>query len=276
MSSYKNLFITGASRGIGRALALAYAGPGVTLGICARELKHLKKVKIELEAKGATVYPYGVDVVNSALMENSISTFLTKVKTIDLVIANAGAILALQDHLYSTNELNSIIDINVKGVINTTRPFFETMLEQKKGQCVVVSSAAGYYGVPGGTYGASKAAVRILMDSWRVRFHKTGIIFTTLNPGNVKTDMHKNSTFQPPFLVSAEKMAVLMKKAIQAKKRNVMLPRALGIGIRFTLMLPWRFQRMILRSVQPKLDIQKVLSQKKTKKKRNNSKRPQD
>jgi len=263
MKNYQNIFITGASRGIGKALALSFAEPGVNLGIGARNLELLHQVKKELEAKGATVYIYRYDVVDSALMENSIYDFLHKVKTINLVIANAGVWLPLQDTLNTTEELNTIIDINIKGVINTIRPFFETMLEQKYGQCVAMSSVAGYFGVPGGTYAASKAAVRILMDTWRVRFYKSGIVFTTLNPGNVDTDMFKDSIFNPPILMSTEQAAKLMKKAILAKKRNVVLPISWAILLPFIMAIPWKIRRKIFSNVLPKLNLKKILTEKK-------------
>lgn len=233
-----SVFITGASSGLGAALARAYAEPGVRLGLAARRRDRLDAVAKECEERGATVHVYTVDVVDVKSVRAAVDHFLTAAKRIDLVIANAG-IGGWHHPAHSTSEeLASMIDINVNGVIHTIAAFLPKLVMQQHGHVVAVSSVASFRGLPGGVYSASKAAVRYLMDGWRVDLEPYNIDVTTVFPGFVTTEMIAADRNRYPFIISAERAASIMKGAIARREPNIIFPWQWQLIIPFMRVVP--------------------------------------
>lgn len=233
MKNPGSVFITGATSGIGRALALEYAAPGVVLGITGRRREKLKETGKMAEAAGAIVRAYPVDVSNHSDMEKAVLDFLSYLERNktgpDLVVANAGR-GSRSSHAFKPGEAGwlenelSVLDVNVVGVVRTLGLFLPVVRERGGGTLVAVGSVAGFRGLPGSVYSASKAAVKTMMDSWRLTYgrEKNGPRFVTLCPGFVDSEITRRRGAardrKLPFLISAEKSARLIRRALERKR----------------------------------------------------------
>jgi len=221
----KNVFITGASRGIGAYVAYEYAKRGATIGLAARRKKRLAKVFAKCEELGGKPIIVEVDVSNQANTKIAIDNFIAKSGGIDIVIANAGISGNVEMKNGNSDEINRMLSTNILGVTNTILPALPTMLKQKSGRVVVVSSIAGFRGLPGRSgYSASKAAVRFMANSWRSSFVNDGISFTTICPGFIDTDMTNSHKYKMPFLMGIDVFAKKMVNAIEKKKKTYVAP----------------------------------------------------
>lgn len=219
------IFITGASAGIGKALALAYAAPGVTLGLVARRQELLDKLKGELEARGARVLLYNADVRDAGQMARAVDGFAAEAGGVTLGVANAGissrGVLAQGD----SEPLAEVISVNVQGVLHTLVPMVPHMIARKSGHLVTIGSVAGFRGLPGrADYNASKAAVKTLMDGFRIELKPHGIRVTTICPGFVESEMTARNKFHMPFLLGAERAARIIVRAIRLRKKTYVFP----------------------------------------------------
>lgn len=238
-SNMKNtFFITGASSGIGKALAEHLAGPGIILGLVARRHVKLNETKIECEKKGATVYIYEMDVRRHVGMEDIAKDFIKKAKRIDVVIANAG--IAYHGSPFETDapKYTDIVHTNIIGVIHTHLPFLQQMKKQGFGQLVTISSIAGFLKLPGGTYSATKAALRYLMEGWRMDLRPFGIKVTNIFPGFVASEMTDPKKQKYPFLVKTRDAAKLISNAIYKEKTNYIFPWQMALIVPILRVFP--------------------------------------
>ena len=234
----KNIFITGASSGIGEYVAYEYAKQGATIGLAARRKKALEKVSAKCEQLGGKPIIYETDVNNQSATKKAIDEFISKSGGIDIVVANAGISGKVDLDNGDSTEINRMLSTNILGVTNTVIPTLPTMIKQQSGQVVIISSIAGFRGLPGRSgYSASKVAVRFMANSWRASFAKDGISFTTICPGFIDTDMTNKHKYHMPFLMNVDVFAQKMVHAIEEKKKTYIAP------------WQWRFAIPIIRVV---------------------------
>ncbi len=234
-----NIFITGASSGIGESLAYYYAQKGATIGLVARREDRLKAVVEKVKELGGNPISYILDVANQEDVQKATSSFLEQAERIDMVIANAG--VGGSDNLSSGNAstINKILSINILGVTNTVIPFIPSMKEQKSGQICIISSIAGTRGLIGhGGYSGSKAAVRLLGDSWDYSLSRHNISTTVVFPGWIATEMTARHTFKMLFLMDSETAAGKIANAIEKRKRKYILPWQWNIIVPIFRFLP--------------------------------------
>ncbi len=235
----RRVLITGASAGIGRALAERYAREGAVLGLVARRADKLQELKARLETRGARVLCYPADVRDAARMADVAKEFWREAGGADIVIANSG--ISHSDGLKAGDPLPAaeVIAVNVQGVIHTLLPFIPPMLERRQGHVVAVGSVAGFRGLPGkGAYSASKAAVKTLLDAWRVNLRGTGIHVTTVCPGYVESDLTAANTYPMPFLMNADKAADLIARAIDRQAKTYVFPWQMRLAVPLLQALP--------------------------------------
>jgi short-subunit dehydrogenase len=219
----RKVIITGASSGIGRALALEYAGRGATLGLIARRADLLAQLAASLPVRS---YTYAVDVTNARSLAAAATDFVARVGSPDVVIANAGVSAGTLTGLPGDNAVfDEIMAINVTGMMLTFQPFVEALKLHREGVLVGIASVAGFRGLPGAAaYCASKAAAISYLESLRVELHGSGVSVVTICPGYVATSMTSNNTYRMPFLMDAGVAASKMATAIAARKRFYVLP----------------------------------------------------
>lgn len=241
----ERVLITGASSGIGRALAQALAAPGVTLHLGGRDQARLAAVTAACTQRGAQALPQRMDVTDAQAM----AAWIAGAGPLDLVIANAGISGGTAGVMESAAQTRAIFATNLDGVLNTVLPAMASMAAQPagpdglRGRIAVVASIAAFVPSPSApAYCAAKAAV----DSWVVGAAPTartqGIILTSLCPGFTTSPMTAANDFPMPGLMSAERAAGLMLRAIRAGRTRAIFPLWLGAAARLAALCPvsWR------------------------------------
>lgn len=227
MKNPKNILITGAGSGIGRALAIAYSKAGVNLFLCGRNLEKLQVTKILCEELKAKVLLEIVDVCDELAMKNWIEK-IEKNHELDLVIANAGISAGTAGGLESFDQVKKIFSTNLDGVLNVIHPAIEKMKLRKKGQIALVSSLAGFRGLPSSpAYSASKSAIRVYGEGLRGNLAKIGIAVNLICPGYIKTPMTDVNEFPMPFLMGVEECAKIVKSGLAKNKSRIAFPFSL-------------------------------------------------
>ncbi|SHL80728.1 hypothetical protein SAMN05216428_106118 [Nitrosospira sp. Nsp11] len=228
--------ISGASSGLGRALARHYARLGATLGLIARRADLLETLAAELP--GASTYV--ADVRDAGAMQAAARDFMRRHGCPDIVIANAGISSGtLTEYAEDSEVFESILATNVIGMVNLFQPFISVMRTAGQGSLVGIASVAGYRGLPGsGAYSASKAAAISYLESLRVEMHRNGVSVITVCPGYVATPMTANNPFRMPFLLTAEEVAEKIVRIIENKVLFTVIPWQMAIVARVLKFLP--------------------------------------
>ena len=219
----QKVIITGASSGIGRALALEYARRGATLGLIARREEMLAQLAASLPVR---VHIYAVDVTDAHALAAAAADFTARAGCPDIVIANAGVSVGTLTGFSEDNAVfEEVIRVNLTGMMLTFQPFVEAMKRQHNGVLVGIASVAGFRGLPGAAaYSASKAAAISYLESLRVELHASGISVVTICPGYVATPLTAKNPYRMPFLLDPAAAASKIAAAIAARKRFYVLP----------------------------------------------------
>ncbi len=218
------VFLTGASSGVGEALARRYAGMGATLGLVARRAAELQRVAAVVSP--ATVVTYALDVRDGEALATAGADFCARFGTPDIVIANAGVSRGtLTEEPSDRMAFQAVFDTNVMGVVNTFSPFAAAMRREGRGTLAGIASIAGFRGLPGaGAYSASKAAVITYLEALRIEMRGSGVDVLTLCPGFIATPMTARNPYRMPFILTAERAAELMESAIARRQPFYVLP----------------------------------------------------
>jgi len=232
------VFLTGASSGLGEALARHYAKQGATLGLVARRQSELDRVAAALAP--ATVATYAADVRDADAMSAAGRDFVARHGVPDIVVANAGVSRGtLADHAEDLSAFRDVFDTNVLGIVHTFHPFIAPMRSAKHGTLVGIASVAGFRGLPGAAaYSASKSATITLLESLRVELRGSGVSVVTIAPGYVATPMTERNPYRMPFLMRPDRAAASMARAIARRKRFHVMPWPMALVGRVLRMLP--------------------------------------
>jgi short-subunit dehydrogenase len=235
MQNPRSILITGASSGIGEALALAYAAPGVTLSLSGRNADRLQGVAAACTQAGATVDTRIVDVTDADAMAGWIAA-RDDAAPLDLVIANAGIAAGRGADDGTTR---AIFAVNVDGVANTLLPALERMRSRRRGQVAIVSSLASFRGVSTApAYAASKAAVRVWGEGIAPRCREDGIALSVICPGFVVSRMTDKNPFPMPMLMDGARAAVIIRRGLARGKRRIAFPLPMYLAARILGALP--------------------------------------
>jgi short-subunit dehydrogenase len=242
------VFLTGASSGLGSALARRYAAEGAVLGLYARRVDSLQQLAGTLVS--ATCAVYAGDVRDAAALRAAAHDFMARYGTPDVVVANAGVSIGTLTASEDDNDaFRTVLDTNVLGMVHTFQPFLSAFVAGKRGKLVGVASVAGFRGLPGsGAYSASKAAAISYLESLRVELRGSGVEVITLCPGYVATPMTEENPYPMPFLLSTDEAARLMVRAIRRGRRFYVFPWQMALVGRLLRALPrpvydWAFAR---------------------------------
>jgi len=238
------VFITGASSGLGAALAKQYAAQGHTLGLLARRRDRLHEIASSLPGRH---YLYVVDVQDRDELHAAAYNFIEQVGEVDVVIACAGISAGtLTEEADDFAVFKAIFETNVMATVSTFEPFVPQMIKRRAGTLVGIASVAGVRGLPGaGAYSASKSAVTTYCESLRLELkpHNVGVV--TIAPGFIRTEMTEKNPYHMPFLMDAEVFATKALAAIQQKKSYVVIPWQMGVVGKLLRLLPnWLYDRL--------------------------------
>ncbi len=245
--SFASIVITGASSGIGEALALDYAQPGVALALSGRDAARLKAVAEACRAKGAIVDDGAIDVTDRA----ALAAWLLRVddaQPVDLLIANAGVSIDNgQSSLDDFSRVRQTMAVNVDGVFNTVEPLVGRMIERRRGQIAVMASLASFIGLPySASYNASKAAVRVWGESIRYVLKKHGVGVSVICPGFVTSRMTANAPFPMPFLMTAPQAAAIIRRGLARDRPRIAFPIGIKAAVWLGSTLPGRWTARLL------------------------------
>jgi NAD(P)-dependent dehydrogenase (short-subunit alcohol dehydrogenase family) len=220
---HPQVVITGASGGLGLALAQHYLEQGALVGAIARRADLLQALSEKFPRQ---VYCYPLDVRDTVAMQTAAQDFIARVGIPDIVIANAGvSVGTLTEHPEDIAAFQQVMDINVLGMVKTFQPFLTGMRNREKGTLVGVASVAGFRGLPGvGAYSASKAAAISYLESLRVELHDSGVKVVTICPGYIKTPMTAINPYPMPFILDADEAASRMARAIKRQTAFAVIP----------------------------------------------------
>ena len=254
----KMVVITGASSGIGEALAYKYANQGCALALTGRNQERLDSVVHACRDKGAS---YVDGTVIDVCAKDAMRAWIEKIDDehpIDIIIANAGISagmggLAGEEAFFQTRK---IFDINITGVLNSVEPAYERMVSRKKGQIALISSMASFSpwsGAP--AYSASKAAVRFLGEGMVMSCRQNGIFMSVACPGFVKSRMTDVNDFPMPMIIDSEKAAEIIVNGLERKKTLIVFPLIIYLLTRVFSYFPSSFISLLTRRLPAKKGI---------------------
>lgn len=224
MRNPRGILITGASSGIGEALALLYAAPAVRLLLTGRDSGRLADVAARAMAKGADVVTSLIDVTDRASLADWIKDRDAEVP-IDLVIANAGISAGAGGGVEKADDAYAVLATNVDGVMNSIHPLIPAMMARKRGQIALMASLAGFRGLPGApAYCASKAAVRVYGEALRGDLRPHGVAVNVICPGFITSRMTARNRFPMPFLMDADKAARIIRDGLAGNRPRIAFP----------------------------------------------------
>ncbi|MCX7117667.1 MAG: SDR family NAD(P)-dependent oxidoreductase [Legionellales bacterium] len=240
MNTSQHLLITGASGGLGSALALAYAKVGVRLSLFGRQESALAEIAAACRVLGAEVVVYSLDLCRKEALRKQIEWIDDKYP-IDLVIANAGIATYLDEKvtLESWEDTERTIDVNLTGAMGTAMALIPRMRARKQGQIAFVSSVAAYHGLeicP--SYCASKAGVKAYGESLRRLLKKDGIGVSVICPGFIESGMSQKYHARKHGMLTPEAAAIKIKRGLEKNKENITFPFFLGLAMRLLTILP--------------------------------------
>lgn len=247
----KVVFLTGASSGIGEALAIEIAKRGATLGLLARREEMLKTLAEKCESLGAKARIFAADVVDAEAVQKSADALREEFGRIDILIANAG----IGGNNRETRDLEpdavkKVIDINLIGAVNSVHAVLPQMLERKSGQLVAISSLAGFRGIPkSAAYSASKAGMTAFFESVRLDVLHRGVDVTIIQPGFIKTPLTEGRKSKMPFRMELEDALPYFLRAIEKRKKFAAFPWQIATIVRAGRMFPaWLYDKIAARA----------------------------
>jgi len=234
----QNILITGASSGIGAALARGYSKPRRYLALSGRDVERLQQVADECRDLGAEVEAKIVNVCD----RDAMAAWVARIEAdypLDLVIANAGISGGTADGGESDEQAREIFEVNLAGVLNTIFPAISSMKIRQHGQISIVSSIAGFRGLPSApAYSASKAAVKVYGEALRGALYDDGIGVSVICPGFVNSRMTAKNNYPMPLIISAERAATTIISGLAQNRARIAFPWPMYLAIWIMSVLP--------------------------------------
>ena len=236
--------ISGASGGLGLALARHYLERGAIVAAFARRGELLQALAAEFPDQ---VYCYALDVRDAPAVQHAANDFIARAGCPNVVIANAGVSTGtLTEYAEDLDAFQQVMDINVLGMVKTFQPFIAAMRAARQGTLVGIASVAGFRGLPGaGAYSASKAAAISYLESLRVELRGSGVKAVTICPGYIETPMTALNPYPMPFMLDAGEAARCIARAIERQTAFTVIPWQMGLAGRMLRLLPrWLYDRL--------------------------------
>lgn len=243
----KHVLITGASSGIGWALAELLARRGARLGLTARRAEKLSELAESIEKAGGRSAFAAADVTDAERVTRACRDLEAKLGPCDVLIANAGVARNTPGASFIAGDARVVFDTNVAGVCNSVAAVLPAMVERRSGHIVAISSIASMLGLPNsGAYSASKAAVVTLMQSLRVDLYRKHIKVTTVCPGFIDTPLLSGYPREVlPAMMAADRAAAKIARAVERGKRDYYFPFNTWLLARIAQMLPFSLYRRV-------------------------------
>tara|TARA_B100000965_G_scaffold398117_1_gene415714 strand:- start:443 stop:1195 length:753 start_codon:yes stop_codon:yes gene_type:complete len=239
----KKIWITGASSGIGKALAEKFANENWKVAVSARRENLLNEM-----AKNKNIFAFPLDVTEDEKVKNVFSNILKEFKDIDICVFSSGAYDPKLEQEINKEQIKKIMNINFFGVLNCIKATEDYFKNKKKGHLSIVSSIAGYRGLPNSSgYGPSKAALTNLTESLYFDFKKYNVRISLISPGFIKTPLTDKNEFSMPFIKSPEFAAEKIFNGLtKSKSFEIHFPKGLTLILKFLRVLPYRIYLFVV------------------------------
>jgi short-subunit dehydrogenase len=234
------IWITGAGKGLGRALALELSARGHRIAASARTEDDLISLSREALAQGGVIMPYGLDVTDKQGVDLVMTQIVRDIGVPDLVVLNAGTHSEVTATNFDLAEFSRVIDTNIMGIANCLAVLLPAMIARKSGRIALMASVAGYRGLPtASAYSASKAAIIALAEALKPELEPHNVDLTLINPGFVDTPLTRRNTFPMPFLMEADRAAKIMADGLEAGKFEIVFPWQMKLLMKLLGVLPY-------------------------------------
>ncbi|MGI9436036.1 MAG: SDR family NAD(P)-dependent oxidoreductase [Geminicoccaceae bacterium] len=235
------VWITGASSGIGRALALRLAHAGDRVAVSARSETGLRSLADEAADGDGSIYPYALDITDPDACASAVQQITSEHGFIDLAILNAGTHHPVDAKTFSASDFKSLLNTNLIGTGNCLAPLLEGFIAESRGHIAIVASVAGYRGLPTSAYyGASKAAQINLAESLKFDLDRLGIKLQLVDPGFVKTPLTDKNPFAMPFLIDVDEAARRIATGLERQSFEITFPKRFTYLLKLLRILPYR------------------------------------
>ncbi len=234
------VWITGASSGIGKALALRYASEGAVVAVSARSKDTLDKISREAGEMPGKIIPFPLDITDADACMSCFSEIEQAFGIPDLVILSAGTFQPVGADDFDARLVNRQMQVNFEGTVNCLGPVIRAFIKRSAGHIAIVSSVSGYCGLPyAAPYGASKAALINLCEALKPELDRAGVSLTVINPGFVKTPLTDKNDFPMPFLMDLDAAVERIYTGLQKRPFELAFPRRLVWAMKLLATLPY-------------------------------------
>ncbi|MEM9430254.1 MAG: SDR family NAD(P)-dependent oxidoreductase [Pseudomonadota bacterium] len=236
--SYGSAWVTGASGGIGRAVALRLARDGWCVYATARKADALRALQTEAEPLRGEIRPLPADVTDEAAMEAAVAAIRAN-GPLALAILNAGVYTPMRATNFRADTARQMLRVNLEGVTNGLAPLLADMIERKTGHIAITASVAGYRGLPdAAVYSATKAGLIAMCEALAMDLVDLGVRISVINPGFVETEATSVNEFQMPFLMSTDEAAERIVSGLRRPGFEIAFPRRFALMLRAIGLLP--------------------------------------
>lgn len=234
------VWITGASSGLGRALALRFAREGVTVCASARSEEDLAALASESEGLTGKILAEPLDVTDGAAFAKTAEKIEAQHGPIARLVLNAGTHIPVDAREFSPDAFQKLLDVNVMGVVNGLAAVLPQMRRRASGRIAVVASLSGYRGLPSASaYGLTKAGLINMCEALRPELEMDGVMLQVVNPGFVKTPLTDKNRFEMPFLMELEDAAEAFYRGLQSDRFEIVFPRRFAYILKLLQRLPY-------------------------------------
>jgi short-subunit dehydrogenase len=247
---WKTAWIVGGSSGLGRELAKLLDGRVPAVAVSARSGEALK----ELEAQSKTIKAYPLDITDREAVGETLRAIETAHGAVDLVVLSAGIWKIVGPSDFDADDFEQSMKVNYGGVINVLADILPDMLNRRAGQIAIISSVAGYRGLPkSAAYAPTKAALINLAESLHPELAEQGITLSIVNPGFVDTPMTETNDFPMPFLMPVDEAAERLLRGLKRKDYEIVFPRRMALAMKALRLMPnalffWIVRTFMLKS----------------------------
>lgn len=233
-------WITGASTGIGRALALRLAAEGCTVAASARGVDGLKSLELEADTLPGRIVAIPLDVTDASAIKQAHDRITTELGTPDLCVLNAGTYIPVNAKRLKAEDFQVQFDLNVMGTVKMLEAVIPGMVKRKSGRIAVVSSISGYRGLrTASAYGATKAALINMCEALRMELGDAGITVQLVNPGFIKTPLTDKNDFPMPFLMPVDKAVDQFYRGLLTNRFEITFPKRFTWMLKCVRLLPY-------------------------------------
>lgn len=246
-------WVTGASSGIGQALALRLARAGWTVVASARRAEPLAALSAEAEALSGSIRTVPLDVTDTAAVQAALRDLEQEIGPVALAVLNAGTHKPVRAVDFTAADARDLLDLNLIGTTQCLEALLPPMIARRRGQIAVVASVAGYFGLPtSAVYGASKAGLINMAESLKPELDGFGVQLQLVCPGFVRTPLTDKNDFPMPFLMELEDAAEAFYRGLMSDRFEIVFPRRLAYLMKVVRLLPYPLFFALTRRMVPK------------------------